>query len=382
MLRRVCGLGILLWWLVCPAQTRADAPIFHTVAWGETLSSLARAYGTTPQAIANANGLHADDWLYAGTRLKIPVGNANADALSPSGYYTVRAGDTLSALAKRFGTSVDALAAANDLPTNGLIYVGWSLKIPRAPTYRISATHIVQPGEYLSRIALRYGTTPQAIAFANDLPMDWMVYAGQKLNIPMAHADAAPIAAPNEIRVANVPLIRQKQPLTCEEASAAMATRGTIQEEQLLAVMPRSDNPFVGIRGATNSPTYGGLTNYGVYAQGLQKGLAALRIKSQVLYGQKYDEFRDAVLAHLRAGRPVIWWHTWRARHQEPAHVRVADGSLVKLVPYEHAGVIVAASERGVTYHDPYDASVRSVRWTDFQRVSAYFDYMALVILP
>jgi hypothetical protein len=52
----------------------------------------------------------------------------------------------------------------------------------------------------------------------------------------------------------------------------------------------------------------------------------------------------------------------------------------VKLVPYEHAGVIVAANDRGITYHDPYDATVRFVSWADHRRVSAYFDNMALIV--
>ena len=62
-----------------------------------------------------------------------------------------------------------------------------------------------------------------------------------------------------------------------------------------------------------------------------------------------------------------------------PVVVKVSDGTSVKLVPYEHAGVIVAANDRDVTYHDP--ATVRFVAWVDFRSVSAYFDNMALVVL-
>jgi uncharacterized protein YvpB len=179
----------------------------------------------------------------------------------------------------------------------------------------------------------------------------------------------------------NIPLYQQKQTLTCEQSSAAMAARGAISEAQLVAAMPRSDNPFQGIRGRTNVPYYGGLTDYGVYASGLQKGLTALGIHSQVLYGQGYDEFKENVLEHLRAGRAVIWWHTLWDSYQNPVMVKMPDGALVKLVPYEHASVIVGANDRGVTYHDPYDATVRFVAWQDFRRVSAYFDNMALVVL-
>lgn len=385
---RLLLLLILLILTALTARAFADAPTTHTVAWGETLYSTARTYGVTPQAIASANGIRVTSWVYAGTQLRIPGGGADAaPAATPSGYYTVRAGDTLFSIASRFGTSVEAISAANNLPANGFIYIGWSLKIPVvAKTASAPATqvHIVQSDEYLARIALRYGTTSRAIALANNLPNDWMVYAGQRLNIPSAPAQpAAPsvsAAVAIDARVPNIPLYRQKQTLTCEEASAAMATRGAISEEQLLAVLPRSDNQFVGIRGRTNSAYFGGLTDYGVYAQALQKGLSALGVKSQVLHGQGYDEFKNALIAHLRAGHPIVWWHTWQDTYQQPVVVKMSDGASVKLVPYEHAGVIVAANDRGVTYHDPYDASVRFVAWADFRRVSAYFDNMALVV--
>ncbi len=366
----------------------ADAPTSHTVAWGETLYSIARAYGMAPQAVASANGIGMNSWVYAGQRLTIPGGGSTvASSPTPSGYYSVRAGDTLFSIAARFGTTVDAISSANNLPANGLLYVGWTLRVP-AVTNAASApksptqSYIVQPGEYLALIALRFGSTAEAIALANSLPNAWMVYAGQRLAIPTTPS-AAPISVPaasTDIRIAGIPLYQQKQTLTCEEASAAMATRGAVSEAQVLAAMPRSDNPFVGIRGRTNSSYFGGLTDYGVYAQALQKGLSMLGVKSQVLYGQSYDDFKSALLDNLRAGHPIIWWHTWQDSYQAPVVVKVADGSSVKLVPYEHAGVIVAATDRGISYNDPYDATVRFVAWADHRRVSAYFGNMALVI--
>ncbi len=371
----------------------ADSPTTHTVAWGETLYSIARTYGVTPQSIAAANGITLNSWVYAGQQLIVPSGGGSgvASSATPSGYHVVRAGDTLYSIASQFGTTVAAISTANDLPANGLIYVGWNLKVPALPAAAASSppktvteSHIVQDGEYLTLIALHYNTTPQAIALANSLPNAWLIYPGQRLTIPTTptnQVSAAPQTAGTDIRIPSIPLYQQKQTLTCEEAAAAMATRGKIGESQLVAVMPRSDNPFLGIRGRTNSPYFGGLVDYGVYAQGLQIGLNALGIKSQLLYGQGYDDFKAALLSNLRAGRPVIWWHTWMDTYQSPANVKMSDGTTVTLVPYEHAGVIVAANDRGVTYNDPYDAAVRFVSWADHQRISGYFGNMALVIL-
>ncbi|MCL4396550.1 MAG: LysM peptidoglycan-binding domain-containing protein [Chloroflexi bacterium] len=374
--------------LALVAGASAGEPTSHTVAWGETLYSIARAYGVTPQSLAAANGLTLNSWVYAGQQLVIPADGASSarSGETPSGYYTVKGGDTLYSIAARFGTTVDILSTSNALPANGLVYVGWTLRVPAsaaAPSKPSTQSYIVQNGEYLALIAMRFGTTAQAVALANSLPNTWLVYAGQRLTIPTALTQSSqtlPDAA-NAVRVANIPLYRQKQTLTCEEASAAMATRGAVSEAQLLSVLPHSDDPFAGIRGRTNSSYFGGLSDYGIYAHGLQRGLTALGVRSQLLYGQSYDDFKDALLSSLRAGHPVIWWHTWQDTFQSPVGVKLSNGSVVKLVPYEHAGVIVAANDEGITYNDPYDATVRFVSWADHRRVSAYFDNMALVIL-
>lgn len=418
LFRRIAVSLLFIMLAALPSAAQADGPAYHTVAWGETLYSISRAYGVSPQSLAAANGLSINSWVYAGQTLRIPGVARNAPAVSrpqktPSGIYTVRAGDTLFSISQQFGVSLAALAAENNLPTNGWVYTGTRLQIPasaatvnQAPAAQPTSartdsatTYIVQPGDTLFRIAVRYGTTPQAISLANSLPT-FNVYSGQRLIIPDAttgvqpitppsangSSAAAPAAAPAavsnalNVRVGGIPLYRQQQTLTCEEAAAAMVLRGAFSEAQILKVMPRSDNPFNGIRGATNYPFYGGLANYGTYAQGLQKGLAALGRSSSVLYGQSYADFKNAVTASLSAGRGVIWWTTWRQTYQVPAWVKTASGERVKLVPYEHTVVITAANQSGVTYNDPYDATVRFTSWSTFQRVSAYFNNMALVV--
>jgi len=230
--------------------------------------------------------------------------------------------------------------------------------------------HVVSRGQTLYSIAVRYGTSVWAIRAANRLRGN-LIFVGQRLKIPQA----------GSVRhLTGVPLLYQQQPLTCEEAAAAIASRGRVGELQLLRVMPRSPNPFEGIRGRPEAPFFGGLQDYGAYAQGLQKGLARLGVASRVYYKQSYADFKSALLAELRAGRPVIWWNTWRERFERPVWVDMPDGQRVKLVPYEHTVVLVGFDGNGFVYHDPYDASVRWVSWADHQRVSAYFDNMALVI--
>lgn len=382
----------LLFLALIASPVFADAPTSHTVAWGETLYSIARLYGVTPQAIASANQISVNRWLYVGERLIIPTTSSAPNiVVATNGYYIVSAADTLASISSRFNVSVDALASANDLPPNAFVYVGSSLRIPSRSSSASGSgsdtgsvlTYIVQPGDSLSQIAIRYSTTAQAIALANNLPNFWLIITGQRLLIPQRAAPRAisvTASSANEIRVSNIPFYRQQQTLTCEQAAVAMATRGAVNESQLLGILPRSDNPFAGIRGQTNARFFGGLTDYGVYAQPLQKALSAFGVKSHILHGQSYDAFKGAILENLRAGRAVVWWHTWHEIFSRPVWAKASDGSSFKLVPYEHVGVIVAANDRGVTYHDPYDASARFASWADHRRVSAYFDNMALVV--
>ena len=107
--------------------------------------------------------------------------------------YTVKAGDTLSAIAARYRTTVAAIAAANGVRNVNFIYVGQKLVIPGAvagdpppatgtpTTYR---THTVRRGETLAMIAARYGTTVSAIARLNGIRNVNLIYVGQRLRIP------------------------------------------------------------------------------------------------------------------------------------------------------------------------------------------------------
>lgn len=379
--------------IIFSVPASADGPGYHTVAWGETLYSIARMLNTTPDSLARLNGLTTNSWVYAGQVLKVTSAAPSGVSLTtPTGYYTVRAGDTLISIATQFHVDAVTLSQVNNIPDNGYIYVGWNLKIPKviqSPT-ATNQTYIVQAGDSLADIALQYNTTSRSIVIANNLRTDWLIVPGQRLTIPSSPTvDSNQIkpesAVPEKsealnLRLNNLPLYRQQQTLTCEEAAARMALKGAVTEAKIVAAMPRDENPFLGIRGQTNSPVLGGLTDYGTYAHGLQRGLAALGYKSTVLYNAPYANFKDSLIANLRASNPIIWWNTWRDSYQRPAWIKTSTGAFVKLVPYEHTVLIVGATDRGITYYDPYDATVRSITWATHRRVSAYFDNMALIV--
>ncbi len=105
------------------------------------------------------------------------------------GLYTIKQGDTLSAIAARYHTTVAKLVEANRLPGNGnLIIAGTALKVPGAgggaTSGSSSRTHVVVRGDTLSGIAARYGVAQATISRANRLPSSNVVLLGARLVIP------------------------------------------------------------------------------------------------------------------------------------------------------------------------------------------------------
>ncbi len=102
--------------------------------------------------------------------------------------HVVERGENLTLIAARYGTTVDAIVQANAIANPNLIYVGQRLVIPsilQPPELPMPAqVHVVRPGEYLSLIARLYDTTVWALAAANDLSNPSLIYPGQRLLIP------------------------------------------------------------------------------------------------------------------------------------------------------------------------------------------------------
>jgi LysM repeat protein len=92
---------------------------------------IARRYGTTSQALARANGLRNTNQIRAGQWLKVPGGGESAPASAPASArtYVVRRGDNLAVIAKRTGVSQRRLMALNSLDDPNRIYPGQRLRL-------------------------------------------------------------------------------------------------------------------------------------------------------------------------------------------------------------------------------------------------------------
>jgi membrane-bound lytic murein transglycosylase D len=166
-------------WNVIPSRLKFTAqldPLTIRVRAGETLSHLARRLGTTIPALAKANGLRRPYRIRAGQHLHVPYQLAT----SPS--YRVQAGETLSTIAERVMASQTVLAKMNDLKPPYRLRAGQVLRVPAYdPQYR---HYWVQPGETLSTIAQRAQLTVSAAAEMNGLKRPYIIRKNQFLRLP------------------------------------------------------------------------------------------------------------------------------------------------------------------------------------------------------
>lgn len=148
----------------------------YTVQSGDTLSGIAAKFGTTYQILSAINGIGDPNQIWPGQVLKV-TGTASQEST-----YYVQAGDTLSSIAAKFGTTVSNLVSINHISNPNVIYVGQKIYVGEASQGQSNA-YTVQAGDTLSAIASKFGTTWQALAQKNGLANPNVIYVGQTLTI-------------------------------------------------------------------------------------------------------------------------------------------------------------------------------------------------------
>ncbi len=189
-----------------PTATLPPDHTRHTVEASETVSTIAKLYGTTVKAILDANGLKTNSIISIGQELLIPLPAANTSTptptLTPSPtpfVYTIRTGDTLSAIANRFGTTVEALMDANDISDATNIVAGTRLTIVQPPDFSLTMAYEnyeVQQGDTLYKISAEYNLTTAELKEINGLTSDTLS-VGQVLRIPIGTATPIPTSTPS-----------------------------------------------------------------------------------------------------------------------------------------------------------------------------------------
>ncbi|AFH39243.1 M23 family metallopeptidase [Thermus thermophilus] len=163
--------------------------VVYEVKPGDALEAIARRFGVDPRHILWSSGLK-DARLYPGQRLLIPIVGQEADAPPrlPPGVeaYRVRPGDTLEAIAKRFGVSLLDLVSANPtLESLDRLVVGSELYIPRKAKGLVV---VLGEGQTLLDLAERFGLSPVELARANGVKNPLALRPGDRVLIPGVQA--------------------------------------------------------------------------------------------------------------------------------------------------------------------------------------------------
>ncbi len=161
----------------------------HTVKRGESLSVIAQKYGTSTKAIMSANKLKSSG-LAVGQKLKIPGSGAVSISIpnkpntveTETITHTVKSGEFLGKIASHYKVKIADIRRENNLKSD-TVWVGQKLKITVAVKDKPIRKHKVARGEYLGKIASKYGVSVSSIRKANNLRSDELA-VGQVLIIP------------------------------------------------------------------------------------------------------------------------------------------------------------------------------------------------------
>jgi N-acetylmuramoyl-L-alanine amidase len=194
------------------AATAAHAarPSTYVVKSGDTISAIAARHGVSTASVLALNGLGWKSLIFPGQSLKLTgaASSSSGTVGQRPAHYTIKRGDTISAIAARYNTTTDKLLKLNKLSRSSIIYPGQVIKLrgssididpvsnvdesddppstppTSAPPAAPNSTYTIKSGDTVTSIAARFGLTVDAILQANGLTRSSIIYAGRTLTIP------------------------------------------------------------------------------------------------------------------------------------------------------------------------------------------------------
>lgn len=194
------------------------APMFYAGAWKSRTNSyqdatryLTGRYATDTAYYAKLNRIieqygltKYDNGVVTKTNNSVVASNVSTQsgATAANGYYTVKAGDTLYGISRKFGMSLSQLVSVNGISASSLIVPGQTLRVAggattstvvktNATSSRTSGGYLVQPGDTLYSIARRSGMSLNSLLTLNGLSQSSVIYPGQSLTISQSDSRVA-----------------------------------------------------------------------------------------------------------------------------------------------------------------------------------------------
>lgn len=189
------------------SKTSKIETVNYRVKAGESVGSLANRYNMSNEQLAELNKFSANSSLLLGQSIKVPASAPEAEdkpdsktensrktqaaAKVSTVSYTVKSGDTLSAIASRYQTSNEELAKLNRISANSMVILGQKLTVPDsevAEAEKTPTSYTVQSGDTLTGVAVRFKLSPQELADMNGLKANSNLIRGANLSLVASSA--------------------------------------------------------------------------------------------------------------------------------------------------------------------------------------------------
>lgn len=247
------------------------APQSHIIGAGETLQDIAIRYNTTADALLQNNFIPNPNALVPGQVLSLPAtgGPTQTEVPTTDGAqtYIVDVGDTLRSIAAEFGTTVDALVAANNIANPNVIQAGTTITIPAMTTATVTnppvsapatttttgtptttaasnpTTYVVQPGDTLESVATTFNVTTESLGSLNGVDNNSQVFPGLVLFIP-------PTGGPQQ--QTTVPTATPVPATTTTNAATTTTTTAPVTAQAVVIVPRQTVNGYYTVQAGDN----------------------------------------------------------------------------------------------------------------------------------